>query len=109
MELQIFRSERFGVIRAFQDEKNNPLFAAVDVARALGYKNPAEAIATHCKSSDIGKRYVANQNGTGGNYLQVINEPNVYRLIMRSNLDSAVLFQDWVFEEVLPELRANGG
>ena len=36
MELQIFNSQKFGEIRAFQSEDGSPLF--VDVARALGYE-----------------------------------------------------------------------
>jgi len=36
-----------------------------DIAKALGYENPAKAIATHCKLSDITNRYVAHQNGIG--------------------------------------------
>lgn len=61
MELQIFNSQKFGEIRAFQSEDGSPLF--VDVARALGYEDPAKAIATHCKSSDTTKRIVAHKNG----------------------------------------------
>lgn len=109
MELQIFNNEKFGKIRAFQSEDGEPLFVAADIAKALGYKNPAEAIATHCKSSDIEKRYVAHKNGTGGTNVQIIKEPNVYRLIMRSKLNEAVDFQDWVYEEVLPAMRKQGG
>lgn len=109
MELQIFNSQKFGKIRAFQSEDSSPLFVAVDVARALGYEDPAKAIATHCKSSDTTKRFVAHINGIGGTYVQIINEPNLYRLIMKSKLKEAESFQDWVFEEVLPTMRKHGG
>jgi prophage antirepressor-like protein len=37
-----------------------------------------------------------------------INEPNLYRLIFRSNKKEAKAFQDWVFEEVLPAIRQTG-
>jgi anti-repressor protein len=109
MELQIFNSEKFGKIRAFQSENGEPLFVAVDIARALGYEDPAKAIATHCKSADTTKRFVAHKNGIGGTNVQIINEPNVYRLIMRSKLKEAEYFQDWVFEDVLPTMRKQGG
>jgi anti-repressor protein len=36
-----------------------------------------------------------------------INEPNLYRVIFRSDKPEAVKFQDWVFNEVLPTLRKN--
>lgn len=37
-----------------------------------------------------------------------INEPNLYRLIFRSNKQKAVEFQNWIFEEVLPSIRKTG-
>lgn len=37
-----------------------------------------------------------------------INEPNLYRVIFRSNKAEAVKFQDWIFEEVIPEIRRSG-
>ena len=40
--------------------------------------------------------------------LLLINESDVYRLVMRSNLPSAEKFQDWVFEVVLPCIRQMG-
>lgn len=46
---------------------------------------------------------------SGGNQtLQYINERNLYRLIMRSRLDSAERFQDWVEGEILPTIRKTG-
>ena len=38
-----------------------------------------------------------------------INEPNLYRVIFRSNKEEAVKFQDWIFEEVIPQIRKTGG
>lgn len=37
-----------------------------------------------------------------------INEPNLYRLIVKSKLPQAEQFEKWVFEEVLPSIRKNG-
>lgn len=37
-----------------------------------------------------------------------IPESDLYRLIMRSNLPSAERFQNWVVEEVLPQIRKTG-
>ena len=37
-----------------------------------------------------------------------INEPNLYRVIFRSNKKEAVKFQNWVFDEVLPTIRKTG-
>ena len=38
-----------------------------------------------------------------------IPEGDVYRLIVRSKLPAAERFERWVFEEVLPSIRQNGG
>ena len=48
-EITIFKNERFGEVRTATSESGEPLFAAVDVARALGYANTRDAISKHCK------------------------------------------------------------
>lgn len=50
--LQIFNSEEFGEIRTIEID-GKPYFVANDVARALGYKRPADAVTAHCKG--VGK------------------------------------------------------
>jgi len=40
--------------------------------------------------------------------IQIINEKDLYRLIMRSRLPNAEIFQDWVTDEVLPAIRKTG-
>lgn len=109
MELQIFKNAQFGAIRALKTDDGEPLFVAVDVAKILGYENPSKAIITHCKSSDITKRYFAHSNGAGGTNVQLIKEGNVFRLVMKSKLPSAEAIQDWVCDEVLPSIRKHGG
>ncbi|MDJ6543629.1 hypothetical protein LEC33_28900, partial [Salmonella enterica] len=44
----------------------------------------------------------------GKQQLTFINEPNLYRVIFRSNKPEARQFQDWVFNEVLPTIRKTG-
>ena len=45
----------------------------------------------------------------GGNQkIKFVNEPNLYRVIFRSNKPEAKQFQDWVFNEVLPTIRKTG-
>ena len=38
-----------------------------------------------------------------------INEANLYRCIFQSKKEEAKAFQDWVFGEVLPQIRKTGG
>lgn len=81
-------------------------FVAADVATALGYKKPYEAIKQHCKEKGTVKRGILTNGGV--QEMLIINEHNIYRLIFGSQLPSARKFEDWVFEEVLPAIRKTG-
>jgi anti-repressor protein len=109
IEIKIFNSPQFGEVRTVKKDFGNPLFHATDIAKSLGYENPAEAISIHCKSANIEKCYIPHTNGLGGVNMHFIPEAEVYRLVMRSKLPDAEKFQDWVCEEVLPAIRKNGG
>lgn len=104
MKLQILNNEEFGRVRTAQiDDK--PYFVAADIANALGYTNPRDAVLRHCKG--VVKRDTPTSSGT--QQMSYINEGDVYRLIMRSKLPSAERFESWVMDEVLPSIRKNGG
>lgn len=103
-KLQIFSSDEFGQIRT-AEINGKPYFVASDVATALGYATPRDAIARHCKG--VVKRDTPTSGGT--QELSYINEGDVYRLIMRSKLPAAEKFESWVMDEVLPSIRKNGG
>lgn len=103
-ELQIFNSEEFGQVRTVEIN-GKPYFVANDVARALGYKRPADAVTAHCKGS-VKHRYLTDG---GEQELKVIPEGDIYRLTVRSKLPSAEKFEKWVFDEVIPSIRTNDG
>lgn len=105
-DIKIFEKEEFGKIRVSISDNNEPLFCATDIASALGYQRPDVAIVSHCKSGEL--VYQSHANGVGGTKIKYIKETDVYRLIMKSELESAEKFQDWVCEEVLPSIRKNG-
>lgn len=94
-------------VRVISDDPLTPLFVAKDVALALGYKNTNDAIKKHCKDG-VAKRYPITDKLGRTQEVAVIGEPDLYRLIFGSKLKSAVTFQDWVFEEVLPSIRKTG-
>lgn len=82
-------------------------FPASEVASLLGYSNPRDAIARHCKSDGVVNHDIIDSM----NRVQTMNfitEGNLYRLISRSKLPSAEKFETWVFDEVLPSIRKNG-
>ena len=93
-------------VRLIADNSLNPLFVARDVALALGYERPTDAIRQFCKGA---VNYRPLQTNGGKQNTRVIKEPDVYRLIFGSKLESAIVFQNWVFEEVLPQIRQTGG
>ncbi len=41
--------------------------------------------------------------------IKLIPESDLYRLIMKSDMEEATRFQDWVCEEILPTIRKTGG
>lgn len=45
--IQIFQNEQFGKVRIVLDDNNEPLFCLTDVAKALGYNRPADAVNHH--------------------------------------------------------------
>lgn len=103
-ELKAFNNPDFGEVRTLE-ENGKVLFCASDVAEALGYAKPRNAIATHCKGAL--KRGILT---AGGNQeMTFIPEGDVYRLIAKSKLPGAERFESWVFDEVLPSIRKTGG
>ena len=102
-ELQVFNNEEFGKVRVVM-VNNKPYAVANDVAIALGYKNPADAVRTHTKGS-IKYRHLTNG---GKQEIKIIPEGDIYRLIMKSKLPAAEKFESWVMDEVLPTIRKHG-
>lgn len=103
-ELQIFDNPKFGSVRTIE-ENGKVLFCGNDVASALGYKSPKDAIANHCKGAV--KRRLLTEGGR--QEMSFIPEGDIYRLAARSKLPGAEEFERWIFDEVLPSIRRNGG
>lgn len=103
-KMAVFNNREFGSIRVIE-ENGNYLFCGFDVAKALGYAKPRNAINTHCKGAL--KRGALTEGGV--QELTFIPEGDVYRLIVHSRLPGAERFEKWVFDEVLPMIRKTGG
>lgn len=101
-ELMVFGSESFGEIRTVEIE-SKIYIVGKDVASALGYSNPRDAISRHCKG--VVKHDSFKE---GGHPIALLPEGDVYRLISGSNLPKAEEFESWVFDEVLPSIRQKG-
>ncbi|MCC0662576.1 hypothetical protein KGF52_00740 [Clostridioides sp. ZZV15-6597] len=88
------------------------LFNPKHVAECLGIKNVNDSISKMNKkqvvkltNSDIGLTDIRKLNNAGENFL---TESGVYRLIFKSKKKEAEKFQDWVTDEVLPNIRKHG-
>jgi prophage antirepressor-like protein len=101
--LHVFKNSSFGQLRTIEED-GKILFCATDVAKALGYINPRDAISRHCRG--VVKRDTPTQGGIQA--IAFIPEGDVYRLITHSKLPGAEKFESWVFDDVLPSLRKDG-
>lgn len=102
-QVMLFENQDFGQLRMiFIDGKQ--YFMANDVAKALGYSEPKNAVARHCKGA-LKQSYLTNG---GKQEVNFIPEGDVYRLIIRSKLPKAEEFEKWVFDEVLPSIKQTG-
>ena len=104
-ELMILNNPEFGNIR-MMDEDGSVLFCGNDVAKALGYKSPKDAISTHCRGAV--KRRLTDSIGREQD-TAFIPESDLYRLVFSSKLPTAEKFTDWVTKDVLPAIRKHGG
>ena len=104
-DIQKFTNDEFGTIRTVEQD-GKVMFCGKDVATALGYSNTKDALAKHCKG--VANRYPLKTDG-GIQQFRFITEGDLYRLIASSKLPSAQKFESWVFDEVLPSIRKQGG
>ena len=103
-EIQIFNFNNQNI--RTKQINNEPYFLAVDICRALEYTNGRDAVSNHCNSEGVATSDTLTDGGV--QKLTYINEPNLYRLIIKSKMQEAKKFEKWVFEEVLPQIRKTG-
>ena len=112
-ELQIFTNQEFGDVRTIVED-DKILFCASDVAKALGYARPADAVSKFCPHTV--KRRIGVETGIKADgtpaiqnvQMNFIPEGDVYRLVVRSKLPTAIKFESWVFDDVIPLIRKHG-
>lgn len=78
------------------------MFVGKDVATALGYAKPQNALATHVDKED--KSTAPIQGTAYETRVTLINESGLYALILSSKLPQAKAFKRWVTSEVLPQI-----
>lgn len=106
-DLMLFTSEMFGNVRILE-EKGKFLFCGSDVAKALSYAKPSDAISAHCRHTV--KRSIPHpQSALKKIDMLFVPEGDMYRLITHSHLPDAERFESWIFDEVIPSIRKTGG
>lgn len=61
-EIKVFENSEFGKVRV-SVVNGEPMFCLSDVAKALGYSRPADAVSQHCKGVSILPTPTVNQYG----------------------------------------------
>ena len=101
-EFEIFSYKNLGSVRTYLDKTGEPWFCLVDVCSILGLGNPS-AVSKRLYEKGI---ISINTLTKGGNQdLLFIDEGNLYEAIGRSRKPEAKEFMNWVYREVLPDLR----
>lgn len=125
-DLTTFTNPEFGQVRTVEID-GTPWLVGKDVAVALGYKNPSNAILKHVDDEDkrleVLPQGADTQNGdvppasdvvvkhdtpSGSTKTALINESGLYSLILSSKMPKAKAFKHWVTSEVLPAIRRDG-
>ena len=105
--IQVFNNTEFGEIRTMEIN-GEPWFVGKDIATALGYAKPENAVSNHVDSEDKTSTLI---QGSGSNYKSkaiIINESGMYSLVLSSKLEGAKRFKRWVTSEILPSIRKTG-
>ena len=110
-DVTTFNSAQFGELRTHKSESSSIWFCLSDVANALGLEQVSR-LKSRLNERGVTTIKTPTYNQHGALVMQDLNfidEPNLYRCIFQSRKAEAEQFQNWVFEEVLPSIRKNGG
>lgn len=91
-------------LRTLTDGAGEPWFVAKDVCDILALSNATVALQS-LDDDELTKFNLGGQHGEAN----IISEPGLYRLVMKSRKPEAKEFQRWVTHEVLPQIRKTGG
>ncbi|WP_409026058.1 BRO family protein [Gallibacterium anatis] len=86
---------------------NQPYFCLLDVCGIFEIQNSRRVQSQMLDPQGVRLAYILAKDEKQRR-TAFINEPNLYRIIFRSEKPIAKKFQNWVFEEVLPQIRKTG-
>jgi len=97
-----FRSSK---VRVVTDEHGESWFVVKDVCTILDIKDPSMAC-SKIPSEHKGTKPIGTLGGT--QQMLTVDEPGLYRLVLRSDKPEAEPFMEWVTSDVLPTIRKTG-
>ncbi len=84
-----------------------PWFVLADLCKLLEIANPSN-VASRLDPSGVNTLRLADGN-RGNPNVTVVNESNMYEVVIRSDKPEAVAVRRWITAEVLPAIRKTGG
>ena len=100
-----FVNDEFGTVRTVVID-SEPWFVAADVSKALEIVNHHDALT---RLDDDEKSGVALTDPHGREQItNIVNEPGLYSLVLRSRKPEAKAFKRWIVHEVVPAIRKHG-
>ncbi|HED7925914.1 TPA: hypothetical protein R6B34_001758 [Campylobacter coli] len=105
----LFENEELGQVRVAVDENNEPLFCLSDICKILELTTPskvADSIKREFELYELSS--YSFDTGFGIKEFTMIDEPQFYFILMRSDKPNAKSFRMWVTKEVLPSIRKKG-
>lgn len=104
--LEVFTRDDWSLRTVTVDSE--PWFVAADVCAALAIGNPRQAV-SYLDADEVRQQPVTTNDGSGRVLAtNVVSEPGLYSLILRSRKPEAKAFKRWVTHEVLPAIRKAG-
>ncbi len=103
LEKTYYSSELNFELQIYQDSSGQYWFHAATLCNVLSLRNPTKVL-KRSVDEDWREKFPV----THGKEVWFVKEPGLYQLAFASKSPSAKKFQRWVFEEVLPKLRADG-
>ena len=107
--MKVFENHKFGQVRILLLE-NTPWFVLADICKALEIGNPSQAMTRLDEDEKMTLTLNEGHSGQrgGAQMVNVVNEPGLYTLVLRSRKAEAKQFKRWITHEVLPSIRKHG-
>ncbi|EAC1840640.1 Bro-N domain-containing protein [Campylobacter armoricus] len=105
----LFENKELGKVRTIRDKNNEPLFCLNDICKILKIQKTTDVKNSILKEFELRRLNRRSfDTGFGIKEFTMIDEPQLYFVLMRSDKPKAKPFRQWVIKEVLPSIRKQG-